>query len=476
VARPELKLPNSGPYGTAFVDQIPPWQFGGEACVVDCRDLFDTAANGHSSLVTRDKIIDWEAKNRELRFGDVVLFRSDYSDRYYKPLPAGRRFLAEPLERKAPAWPDPDPACMEFLATRRVMTLGTDSPTMGPIPDLGEPTHYAGLKHGMIWTESATGLGQLPATGAFYCMMGPKHKDAPYGEGRAFAIVGNPLAAKLIDSARNKRAVDLTVTLSIDAPLTWPGRGVGRHRQRYTKADFLFADNLKMYHHTHILDSHAGTHLVPPAYALAPEEFDPRNYAPHVRGWLEEYENKYGPRGTSDVTTENVPLSQTCGTARVIDVRQLVDTTNQSAWPASPEITPALIQECEHKQGALKPGEIVIFHSGHVDKFFRPFPAGAGCLADPLNGKSEGWPALGADAVVYLAEKGIQCVAIDAPSLGGVDERQALLTYWALGSRGMVGVEFLTGVDNLPDGAYFLFAPVKIQNAHGGPGRAIALY
>ncbi len=476
VARPELKLPNSGPHGKAFVDQTPPWQFCGEACVVDCRDLFDTAANGQSSFVTRDKVIDWQTKHRPLKFGDVVLFRSDYSDHYYKPLPAGRRFIAEPLERQAPGWPDPDPDCMEFLATTGVMTLGTDSPSMGPIPNLGEPTHYAGLKHGMVWTESATGLGQLPVTGAFYCMMGPKHKDAPYGEGRAFAIVGNPLAAKLINSARNKRAVDLTVTMSIDAPLTWPGRGVGRHRQRYTKADFLFADNLKLYHHTHILDSHAGTHLVPPAYALPPGEFDRRNYAPEVRGWLEEYERKYGPRGTSDVTTDKVPLEQTCGPVRVVDVRKLVGTTRQSDWPASREITPVVIQEYERQSGSLKPGEIVVFHSGHVDKFFRPFPAGTACLADPINGKSEGWPALGADAVTYLAEKGIRCVATDGPTLGGVDERRALMTYWALGSRGMVGVEFLTGVEHLPEGSYFLFAPVKIQNGHGGPGRAIALF
>ena len=43
------------------------------------------------------------------------------------------------------------------------MTLGTDSASMGPLPDLAEPTHYAGLKHGMIWTEGATNLGALPA-------------------------------------------------------------------------------------------------------------------------------------------------------------------------------------------------------------------------------------------------------------------------------------------------------------------------
>ena len=69
-----------------------------------------------------------------------------------------------------PGFPDPDPDCMEFLASRGVMSLGTDSASMGPLPDLAEPTHYAGLKHGMIWTESGTGFGKLPVTGAFYCM------------------------------------------------------------------------------------------------------------------------------------------------------------------------------------------------------------------------------------------------------------------------------------------------------------------
>ena len=56
------------------------------------------------------------------------------------------------------------------------------------------------------------------------------------------------------------------------------------------------------------------------------------------------------------------------------------------------------------------------------------------------------------------------------------DNHKYLMTYWALGSRGMVGVEFLTNLDQLPEKSYFLFAPVKIRDCHGGPGRAIALY
>ena len=75
-----------------------------------------------------------------------------------------------------------------------------------------------------------------------------------------------------------------------------------------------------------------------------------------------------------------------------------------------------------------------------------------------------------------MARKGIRCVGTDAPTLGGVDAKRALMTYWALGSKGMVGVELLTNLGSLPKGAYFLFAAVKIKGCHGGPGRAIAFF
>jgi len=468
-------LANAGRFGTAYVDKIPAWQFGGEACVIDCRTLLDTAPKGRSDLIKKEHIKAWEEKHRPLGAGDVVLFHSGYSDKYYKPLPEGRRFAADPVEGKAPAWPDPDPDCMEYLASRKVMTLGTDSTSMGPLPDLSEPVHYAGLKHGMIWTESATNLGALPATGAFYCMMGPKHGGDPYGEGRAFAVLG-PLAKRLIASARQKNVADLSVVLADNLPVSWPGAGVSNHRQPYMTIRFGMNPNTKTAFPMHMLDSHAGTHLVPPAYALPGAGFDNDGYAPEVRRWLTEYEKKYGPRGTSDITTEKVPIAQSCGPARVIDVTHLVGNTAKDRWPASPEIKEADIRAYEKQHGALKPGQVVLFRSGWTDKYFKPLPGGDACMADPLNGKSEGWPALGPDAVICLAGKGIRCVGTDAPTLGGVNPRQALMTYWALGSKGLVGVEFLTSLAGVPNDAYFLFAAVKIKGCHGGPGRAIVLW
>ncbi len=46
-------LPNAGPFGRAYTDKIAPWQFVGEACVIDCKDLLDTTPNGRSDLVKK---------------------------------------------------------------------------------------------------------------------------------------------------------------------------------------------------------------------------------------------------------------------------------------------------------------------------------------------------------------------------------------------------------------------------------------
>ncbi|MCA9179101.1 MAG: cyclase family protein [Planctomycetales bacterium] len=476
VARPELNREKSGPLGLAYTDKIEPWQFGGEACVVDVREKLDQAPKGISPLVESKHVERFEKQHRRVRFGDVVLFRSDYSDHYYRPLPAGRRFIADVLDRKAPGYPDPDPACMELLGQRGVLALGTDSASMGPLPNLAEPTHYAGLKYGMIWTEGATNLRELPSTGAFYCLLGPKHEGGPYGEGRAFSIIGGNLPRRLIESCRQKRAIDLSPTLSPKLPLTSPGIGTGNHRQVYLKVDFLYSEYLDMWHHGHLMDAMAGTHLVPPSYAL-PADDKPIPYAPEIRGWLEAYEKQYGKRGSSRLTTEQIPLDWTCGEARVVDVRSLAGSTKRATWPASPEITVDQLQAYEQAAGPLRPGDVVIFHTGYNDQKLLPDPQSRAFWQDPLAGDAEGWPAPGPAAIVYLKEKGVRCVASDAPDLGGTDPRRALMTYWALGSREMVGVEFLVNVDKIPaTGAYFLFAAVKVRDCHGGPGRAIVLY
>ncbi len=50
------------------------------------------------------------------------------------------------------------------------------------------------------------------------------------------------------------------------------------------------------------------------------------------------------------------------------------------------------------------------------------------------------------------------------------------MTYWAGANAGVIFTEFLTDVGQLPaTGAFYIFLNPKIENNHGGPGRAIAI-
>ena len=54
VTPPDSGLPNAGPFGRSFTDVIPAWQFGGEACVIDCTDLIDAGGpRAGAPLVTK---------------------------------------------------------------------------------------------------------------------------------------------------------------------------------------------------------------------------------------------------------------------------------------------------------------------------------------------------------------------------------------------------------------------------------------
>ncbi len=478
IPRPGTNLQWEGELGLEYTHKTEPFKFVGEACVIDITELLDTGEPGISPLILVAHVKKWEQDNRELGPGDVVLFKSGYSDLYYKPYPEGYHFIAGCLDKKFSGWPDPAPETMDYLGKKGVWHVGVDSPSIGPIPDLGEPVHYAGLKHGQIFTESATNLGSLPTTGAFYCCMGPRHTDGPYGEGRSFAIQPGKLATRLIESARAKRAIDLSVVLSSDLPVTWPGRETGSHRHPYLKVDFLYAANLDLYHHTHMMDPMAGTHLVTPSYSLPKKGFKNSSYSPEVQSWLRDYESLYGRRGFSDTTVEQIPLSQMAGNLRVIDVTGLVGSVPADTLPASPMIRPEHVSAFEAKHGGLAPGEVVVFKTGHIDRTFKAAPDDTGCMVDPLSGASEGWPAVSPGTIELLSRRGIRCVGIDAPTLGGVDARNEAFVNWRLASSGMVSVEFLHNLGAIPadTNPYFLFAPVRINHAHGSPGRAIVLY
>jgi kynurenine formamidase len=178
----------AGPMGAMTCDKVSPSQWMGTAAVIDVRNILDQAENGKSPAITPEMVQEWEAANGDLRAGEVVLFHSGYSDKYYKPFPEGNRLAFDPLLKgSAPGWPAPSPETMEYLHSKGIMHLGIDSPSMGPV-EAGQGTHVAGLKHGMTWDEFLTGLGRLPARGAFYISLHPKIVDASGGMTRAIGI------------------------------------------------------------------------------------------------------------------------------------------------------------------------------------------------------------------------------------------------------------------------------------------------
>lgn len=481
VPPPDSGLPGAGPNGLITGEKVPAWQFCGEACVIDVREHVDSAPDGESYLIKPEIVQAWEKQNRSLHFGDVVLFRSDYTDRYYKPFPAGERFVTTALRKDTPGWPAPTPETMQYIGSKGVMTLGLDGASMGPLPSLAVATHQAGGKLGMIWTECATNLGSLPTTGAFYAQLPAKHAGGSGGECRCIAITEPKLAARLIAGAQAKRVADLSVTLHEDYPITWPGYGPGDEASRYiSKTLNAFGKARGPYFAlTHMLDGQAGTHVVLPSFSLPPVGFDNSKYAPSQLALLEQFEAKYGPRQNSSMTLDQVPLQQLFGEAHVIDVSSLIGSTKPASWPASPLITVEMIQRHETKR-PIQAGDVVLFRSGYSDAHFKPLPASPeldGMFAAPLAGKAEGWPAATPEVIAYLHQKGVHCIGTDSPTLGGVNPTNALFTYWMAANKGLLPIEYLTNlaaIDGKP--AYFLFAPVKIKGTRGGYGRAIAIF
>lgn len=482
VPPPDSGLPGAGPNGSITGEKVPAWQFCGEACVIDISQFCDRAGDGDSFLIPPEIVIAWEKENRPLKFGDVVLFRSGYTDKYYKPFPEGDRFVASALRKDTPGWPAPTPETMKYLGEKGVMTLGLDSASMGPLPNMAVATHQAGGQLGMIWTECATGLSPLPTTGSFYAILAAKHAGGSGGECRSIGISEPKLAARLNEDARNKRVVDLSVTLDEDYPVVWTGYGPGEEGGRYVGKvlNKFSAARGPYFAMTHMFDSQVGTHLTLPSYSLPSEKGEFEFNSPETKKLADEFEKKFGPRPVTKLTIEDAPLNELMGDAYLLDVRSLKGTTSQDSWPNSPTVTADFIKKYEKEHGEIKQGMVVLLYSGYSDEHFKPLPASPeldGMFAAPLGGKAEGWVSYSPEAVIYLAEKGIRCIGTDGPTIGGANRNHALQVYWAAGARNMLAVEYLTNLSSLEDkDAFFLFAPIKIRGTKGGYGRALALW
>jgi len=92
----------------------------------------------------------------------------------------------------------------------------------------------------------------------------------------------------------------------------------------------------------------------------------------------------------------------------------------------------------------------------------------------------ESWPHLTMDACEYLSAKQITLLGLDTPSPDDPKEKIAFGEvsphHYHLLSRGIVLVEFLTGLDGLRSSEVELIAtPLKVEGADGFPARVLAI-
>lgn len=251
----------------------------------------------------------------------------------------------------------------------------------------------------------------------------------------------------MIEAAPSK-IVDLSVTLSEHLPVTWPEHMPFAHKNwSWFEEDELPTGactcSLGPYvTHFFILDEHAGTHVDAPSH--------------------------YFKEGDS---SEKIDLSKLIGPAAVVDLRHL---DGEAENGASPAITVAHLEAWEEEHGHFEAGEVVLLLTGW-SKHYVKGEAGRAFLHEPVVLQSRpAWPAPEAAAAIFLHERGVNAIGIDAPSIGSAEEGNEV--HRAGLSREMAFIEGLTNLDQLPPrGASFVFLPLKIAVASGAPGRAIAV-
>lgn len=236
----------------------------------------------------------------------------------------------------------------------------------------------------------------------------------------------------------NYRIVDLSVTTGDDLPCA-PVEGVfgkfvwnkfGSPRGEYVE-----------YILTH--DDHVGTHMDCPSHFVNTGD-------------------------VSKITLEKIELEKLMGPAAVVDLRFKLDSVppgENTTLSISPVITVDDLMNWEKNNGEFQKGEVVLLYTGWSELYYKRYPEGYKF--------DRSHPAPSAEAVEYLAKKGIGLVGMDTLGLGLMqDDYQGHI---AAGKAGMIVVEKLINFDQLPTrGSFFIFLPHKFEGISGGLGRALA--
>ena len=170
-------LPNSS------VDTIPTEAFVRPVCVIDCSAQ---CADDEDFLLTPDFVLAWEKEHGEIKPGNWVLMRSDWSKR------RGAEYIN--MREDGAHSPGPTGEAIRFLVDERKIvgfgteTVGTDA-GQGAHLSPPHPAHYILHGSGRYGLQCLANLDRLPATGAILVCPPLKIKHGSGSPLRVLAIV-----------------------------------------------------------------------------------------------------------------------------------------------------------------------------------------------------------------------------------------------------------------------------------------------
>jgi kynurenine formamidase len=161
---------------------------------------------------------------------------------------------------------------------------------------------------------------------------------------------------------------------------------------------------------------------------------------------------EYDPEGP---TLDDSPLEYYYGDALCLDVTHV-------RYPD--ELTPEVLEAAEKATGdALKPGDIVVLHTGHADRTL------------PTREYLQGYTGLKTAGAKWLAERGVVNIAIDAVSIDHADNKDDA-AHVVCGEYQIVNTEGLCNMAAISGRRFtFLGLPLPFRRGTGSPIRAVAL-
>jgi kynurenine formamidase len=100
------------------------------------------------------------------------------------------RSMKAPRDGKTEGWPAVTPEVVRYIAGKGVKHIAINAPSADSVdPEQRAMTSWSAANEGRSSPSTWIGVGQLPATGAFYVFLNPEIENNHGGPGRAIGIL-----------------------------------------------------------------------------------------------------------------------------------------------------------------------------------------------------------------------------------------------------------------------------------------------